>query len=150
MKVKEITNKMKLEFLSKSENEGLARVAVSAFMGQKDPLITEIADVKTAVSEAVTNAIIHGYGEKCGIVYIECTMSENELTVKIEDKGKGIADIQKALTPLYTTEPDAERSGMGFTVMESFMDDVSVESQLGAGTTVTMKKYIGSSKKQVV
>ena len=145
MKIKEIKNKMKLEFLSLSENEALARVTVSAFASQLDPTVEEIADIKTAVSEAVTNAIIHGYGEKKGIVWLCCELSEDELTVKVKDEGKGIEDIKKALRPLYTTSPESERSGMGFTVMESFMDSVEIESVVGKGTLVTMKKYIGKS-----
>ena len=146
MKIKEIKNKMKIEFLSLSENEALARVTVSAFVAQLDPTVEEIADIKTAVSEAVTNAIIHGYGEESGIVTLSCLLSDNELTVKIIDEGRGIKDIKKALEPLYTTAPDAERSGMGFTVMESFMDSVEIESVVNKGTTVTLKKYIGKNE----
>lgn len=146
MKIKEVKNKMKIEFLSLSENESLARVAVSAFCAQLDPTIEEIADIKTAVSEAVTNAIIHGYGDKKGLVTLCCELLDNELTVKVTDEGKGIEDIKKALEPLYTSLPDCERSGMGFTVMESFMDSVEIESIAGRGTTVTLKKYIGKSE----
>ena len=143
MKIKEITNKMKLEFLSKSENEGLARVAVSGFASSLDPTIEELSDIKTAVSEAVTNAIIHGYPSGRGVVTMECYLADNELTVKVQDAGVGIPDIKKALQPLYTTSPEFERSGMGFSVMESFMDEIEIESQVGKGTRVTMKKYIG-------
>ena len=145
MKIKEITNKMKLEFLSKSENEGLARVAVSGFASSLDPTIEELSDIKTAVSEAVTNAIIHGYPNGRGIVMMECQLADNELTVKVKDTGVGIPDIKKALQPLYTTSPEFERSGMGFSVMESFMDEIEIESQVGKGTIVTMKKYIGKN-----
>jgi len=135
-------NEMKLEFLSKSANESFARIAVAAFVTQLDPSLEEIADIKTAVSEAVTNAIIHGYEEKEGIVKIECKLFANSIEVEITDNGKGIEDIEKAREPLYTSKSELERSGMGFTIMESFMDEVKVESVLGIGTKVTMKKMI--------
>lgn len=144
MKIKEIKNKMKLELLSKSENEALARVTVAAFASQLDPTVEEIADIKTAVSEAVTNAIIHGYGHDKGLVLLECSIKDDEFCVSVKDEGRGIADIQKALEPLYTTAPDEERSGMGFSIMESFMDDVEIESVVNKGTVITMKKYIGA------
>ncbi|KOF55947.1 MULTISPECIES: anti-sigma F factor [Clostridium] len=141
-------NKMKLEFLAKSENEGFARVTVAAFVSQLDPTIDEIEDVKTAVSEAVTNAIIHGYeGNEEGIVQIMASIDGNEFTVEIIDKGIGIADIEKAREPLYTSRPDLERSGMGFTIMESFMDNIKVESEYKNGTKVSMKKIFYSVKK---
>lgn len=134
-------NKMTLEFLSKSQNEGFARVAVAAFVAQLDPTIDEISDVKTAVSEAVTNCIIHGYENKeDGKIRIETIIDKDEVTITIVDDGKGIEDIKKAMEPLYTSRPDLERSGMGFTVMESFMDDLKVESQKGHGTKVIIKK----------
>lgn len=133
-------NMIKLEFLSKSQNEGFARVAVAAFASQLDPTIEEISDIKTAVSEAVTNSIIHGYENKEGIVKIEAFISESELTVIVSDEGKGIEDIELAMQPLYTSRPDLERSGMGFTVMETFMDSLKVESENGKGTRVIMKK----------
>lgn len=134
-------NKMSIEFVSKSQNEGFARVAVAAFVAQLDPTIDEINDVKTAVSEAVTNSIIHGYENKeDGIVRIEAEINENEVTIVIIDKGIGIDDINKAMEPLYTSRPDLERSGMGFTVMETFMDELQVESQKGIGTRVVIKK----------
>ena len=146
MKIKEVKNKMNLEFLSKSENEALARVTVAAFASQLDPTVEEISDIKTAVSEAVTNAIIHGYGHDKGKVALECILAGCELTVKVKDDGKGIEDIPRALEPLYTTAPEGERSGMGFSVMESFMDDIEIESAVGKGTVITMKKYIGEQK----
>ena len=135
-------NEMKLEFLSKSENESFARIAVAAFVTQLDPSLEEIADIKTAVSEAVTNSIIHGYEEKEGIVKIECKLFANSIEIEITDNGKGIEDIEKAREPLYTSKSEFERSGMGFTIMESFMDEVKVESVLGIGTKVTMKKMV--------
>lgn len=137
-------NRMKIEFLSKSQNEGFARVAVAAFASQLDPTIEEITDVKTAVSEAVTNAIIHGYENKEGIIYIEAVIFGNEFTVIVSDNGVGIEDVETAMQPLYTSRPDLERSGMGFTVMESFMDKLDVESKLGKGTKVIMKKTFNS------
>jgi stage II sporulation protein AB (anti-sigma F factor) len=134
-------NKMSIEFVSKSQNEGFARVAVAAFVAQLDPTIDEINDVKTAVSEAVTNSIIHGYENKeDGIVRIEAEINKNEVTIVIIDKGMGIEDINQAMEPLYTSRPDLERSGMGFTVMETFMDELKVESQKGIGTKVVIRK----------
>lgn len=135
-------NIMKLEFLSKSTNESFARVAVASFVSQLDPTIEELSDIKTAVSEAVTNAIVHGYEDKLGIITINVHIKEREVTIQIKDRGHGIEDINKAREALYTTKPDLERSGMGFTIMESFMDKLSVRSVLGRGTTVTMKKTI--------
>lgn len=135
-------NEMKLEFLSKSNNEAFARITVAAFASQLDPTIEELADIKTAVSEAVTNSIIHGYEDREGIVKIECKIYLDNIQIEISDTGKGIEDIQKAREPLYTSKPNLERSGMGFTIMESFMDEVKVESILGLGTKVTMKKLI--------
>lgn len=140
-----IKNNMKLEFLSKSENEGFARVAVAAFVSQLDPTIEELSDLKTAVSEAVTNSIIHGYENSSeGMVKIETFIEGTDITVIVEDEGKGIDDIDKAMEPLYTSRPDLERSGMGFTVMESFMDNLKVESVKGKGTKVIMKKSFSS------
>ena len=137
-------NMMKIEFLSKSENESFARVAVAAFVSQLDPTIEEITDVKTAVSEAVTNAIIHGYQNKSGVIKIESYITGRELTVIIMDDGIGIDNIDVARQPLYTSRPDLERSGMGFTVMESFMDKLSIESQKNKCTKITMKKVFKS------
>ena len=135
-------NEMKIEFLSKSNNEAFARIAVAAFIAQLDPTIEEIADIKTAVSEAVTNSIIHGYEEKTGIVKLNCKITKDEVFIEISDTGKGIENVEIAKQPLFTTKLNLERSGMGFTIMESFMDDVQVESVLGIGTKVTMKKKI--------
>ncbi|MEW9124168.1 MAG: anti-sigma F factor [Thermotaleaceae bacterium] len=135
---------MKLEFLSKSQNESFARVVVAAFASQLDPTIEELADIKTAVSEAVTNAIIHGYEEKKGIVIIECSINGNEIEIIVEDQGKGIEDIDQARQPLYTSKPELERSGMGFTVMETFMNYVEVTSQQGLGTKIRMVKRFES------
>lgn len=139
-------NEMKLEFLSKSNNEAFARITVAAFASQLDPTIEELADIKTAVSEAVTNCIVHGYDDKPGIVKIVAKIHNNEITIEISDNGKGIEDIEIAKQPLYTTKPNLERSGMGFTIMESFMEETEVESVLGLGTKVTMKKTIKSMK----
>jgi len=134
-------NKMSIEFVSKSQNEGFARVAVAAFVAQLDPTVDEINDVKTAVSEAVTNSIIHGYENKeDGLVRIDAEINENEVTLVISDNGTGIEDIGQAMEPLYTSRPDLERSGMGFTVMETFMDELKVESEKGIGTKVVVKK----------
>ena len=138
-------NEMKIEFLSKSNNEAFARIAVAAFIAQLDPTLEEIADIKTAVSEAVTNSIIHGYEEKQGIVKLVCKISNNEVFIEISDSGKGIENVEIAKQPLYTTKSNLERSGMGFTIMESFMDKIEVESVLGLGTKVTMKKKIKSN-----
>ena len=135
-------NEMKLEFLSKSKNESFARITVAAFVAQIDPTIEEISDIKTAVSEAVTNSIIHGYEEKEGIITINCKLFANSIEIEIIDEGKGIEDIEKAKEALYTSKPELERSGMGFTIMESFMDELKIESVLNVGTKVTMKKMI--------
>lgn len=135
-------NKMKLEFLSKSENEAFARITVATFASQLDPTIEQISDIKTAVSEAVTNCIIHGYENKAGIIKIECEIQDKSIEITIIDNGKGIKDIEKAKEPLYTTKPELERSGMGFTIMESFMDELKVESVQEVGTKVKMKKII--------
>lgn len=135
-------NEMKLEFLSKSNNEAFARISVAAFASQLDPTIEELADIKTAVSEAVTNSIIHGYEDTEGKIEVICKIFANTIMIEVSDNGKGIENIDMAKEPLYTTKPDLERSGMGFTIMDSFMDDLSVESILGLGTKVTMKKVI--------
>ncbi len=141
---KKIKNWMQMEFSAVSENEQLARIAVASFITPLDPTLEEMADVKTAVSEAVTNAIIHGYEEKAGIVYIRCRLDGDLLEVEIEDKGKGIEDIERAMEPMYTTKPERDRSGMGFSFMEAFMDELEVTSIPGAGTTVVMKKKLGT------
>ena len=135
-------NKIKLELLSKSNNESFARIAIAAFVAQLDPTIEELADIKTAVSEAVTNCIIHAYEENEGIIFITCVLNNNEVTIEIKDNGVGIENVDIAKEPLYTSKPELERSGMGFTIMESFMDEVKIESIVGMGTKVTMKKTI--------
>ena len=145
----QIENEMKLEFLNKGANEAFARITVAAFASQLDPTIEELADIKTAVSEAVTNSIIHGYEDHTGIVKLACKIIENEIFLEISDSGKGIENVEIAKQPLYTTKSNLERSGMGFTIMESFMDDVEVESMLGVGTKVKMKKRIKSRENLV-
>ena len=135
-------NEIKLEFVSKSCNEAFARIAVATFASQLDPTIEEIADIKTAVSEAVTNCIIHGYENKEGIVKLHCMIKDNNLIIEVSDNGVGIEDINIAKEPLYTSKPNLERSGMGFTIMQSFMDELNVESVLNLGTKITMKKSI--------
>lgn len=138
-------NKVKIEFESRSQNEGFARVAMASFVAQLDPTLDEITDVKTAVSEVVTNSIIHGYeSREDGKILIEATLISSEVIIVITDYGKGIKDIEKAREPLYTSRPDLERSGMGFTVMETFMDKISVESLEGKGTRVTLSKKFSS------
>ena len=137
-------NEMKLEFVSKTNNEAFARIAVAAFVSQLDPTIDELSDIKTAVSEAVTNSIIHGYEDEEGIVKITAKLFGNTVEIEVSDNGKGIANIEEAIKPLYTSKPNMERSGMGFTIMESFMDYVNVESAVGLGTKITMKKKIMS------
>ena len=143
-----MSDKMKIEFPAKSAYESFARVTVAAFISRLDPTIVEINEVKTAVSEAVTNSIIHGYDNASGTIYIECEIIGQTVTIIIADKGKGIADINRARTPLFTTNPDGERSGMGFTVMETFMDCVEVKSFPGVGTKLTMKKEIATIKEE--
>lgn len=137
-------NEMKLEIPSKSQNESFARVVVAAFASQLDPTIAELSDVKTSVSEAVTNSIIHGYENKAGIVVIKGLIEDKKLYIEIIDYGKGIEDIELARQPLYTSKPELERSGMGFTVMETFMDILEVESVPGEGTRVKMIKEFKS------
>ncbi len=137
-----VDNEMKLEFLSKSSNEAFARITVAAFASQLDPTIEELADIKTAVSEAVTNCIIHAYEHKMGIVKVSAQLKGKEINIQISDNGKGIENVDMAKEPLYTTKPNLERSGMGFTIMESFMDSVEVESIVGLGTKISMSKTI--------
>lgn len=137
-----IKNEMTLEFLAISENEAFARVAVAAFMASLDPTLEEVSDVKMAVSEAVTNAIVHGYGSESGFVKINAKIVDESLVVEIIDNGKGIEDINLARQPLYTTSQESERSGMGFTVMETFMDGIDVLSFIGEGTKIIMTKTI--------
>ena len=143
---KEIRNEMNLEFDSRSCNEGFARVAVAAFMTQLNPTVEEVADVKTAVSEAVTNAIIHGYEGQIRKVGIHCSICGQELLVEISDEGKGIRDVALAMEPLYTTKAECDRAGMGFSFMEAFMDSLEVESELGKGTRVRMTKRISRER----
>lgn len=137
-------NRIKIKFESKSENESFARVAVAAFVSQLDPTIEELTDIKTAVSEAVTNSIIHGYENKEGTVIIEASIKGDEVTIIVSDEGRGIDNVEEAMQPLYTSRPDLERSGMGFTVMETFMDNLEVYSNPGKGTKITMKKIFKS------
>ena len=141
-----MTNEMKLEFDSRSANEAFARVTVAFFMTQLNPTLEEVSDVKTAVSEAVTNAIIHGYENHVNKVQIYAGIEGRTLHLEISDRGVGIPDVKKAMEPLYTTRPELERSGMGFSFMEAFMDEVQVESEPGKGTIVRMKKIIGRGR----
>ncbi len=135
-------NKMRLVIESRSVNEGFARVAVAAFAAQLDPTVEELADIKTAVSEAVTNCIVHAYPSTVGIIYITGELTENgTVKIKVRDKGCGIVDVKQAMEPLFTTL-GGERSGLGFAVMESFMDKVKVSSTVNKGTSVTMTKII--------
>lgn len=143
-----MTNEMRVEFDAKSVNEGFARVTAAAFLTQLDPTLDEIADVKTAVSEAVTNAIIHGYENQEGKVLLSCRLEDRTAVITVEDYGVGISDIAKAMEPFYTTKPQLERSGMGFAFMEAFMDDMQVESKPGAGTKVTLIKKIGPKEEE--
>lgn len=142
-----VINTMKTEFCAKSVNEGFARTAVASFAAQCDPSIAIIADIKTVVSEAVTNAIVHGYAgfenkQECPI-YIVCRLFKSgRLTIRIKDKGRGIEDVEAAMEPLYTTDTDGERSGMGFTIMQSFTDGIKVKSKPNRGTTVTLEKRL--------
>ena len=135
-------NEMQITFLSLAENESFARVVIAAFAVQMSPTVSEIADINTAVSEAVTNAIVHGYEGCTGQVVMRARMDDRWLTVEIQDEGKGIANVEQAMEPFYTSHPEQERSGMGFAVMQTFMDDLQVESAPGKGTTVRMRKRI--------
>lgn len=138
-------NLMELKFLSKSENEAFARIAVASFISQLDPTMEELTDIKTVVSEAVTNAVIHGYEEKGeGWIFIRTEIEGSQVRITISDQGVGISDINEAKQPLYTSKPELERSGMGFTIMENFMDEVTVHSIAGQGTTVYLVKYLKS------
>lgn len=142
---RKIKNWMQLEFQAISENEQLARIAVASFITPLNPTLEEMADIKTAVSEAVTNAIIHGYEETEGVVSLRCRLDGDLLEVEIEDKGKGIENIDKAMEPMFTTKPERDRSGMGFSFMEAFMDELEVTSIPQVGTTVMMKKKLGTA-----
>lgn len=140
-------NEMHIQFSALSQNESFARVTVAAFIAQLDPTLDELTEIKTVVSEAVTNAIIHGYENiPDGLVYISVTIEDGTCEITIRDEGVGISDIDEARQPLYTTKPELERSGMGFTIMENFMDEVGVESGPGEGTTIRMKKHFAISK----
>ncbi len=144
----EILNEMKIILPSHSVNEGAARAAVSSFLIQADPTVEELSDIRTAVSEAVTNAIVHGYRGTNGSIEIIVRLLENrEIYIKIKDRGCGIADVKQAMEPLFTTAPEEERSGLGFSVMESFTDKLRVKSKGGKGTTVTMRKRLGGNGK---
>ena len=143
---RKIKNEMKIEFSSKSANEAFARISVAAFASQLDPTIEEIADIKTSVSEAVTNSIIHAYPNKDGIVKLRAILLEDEIEIEVSDTGEGIENVEDAKAPLFTTKGNLERSGMGFTIMENFMDELKVESILGLGTKVTMNKKIKKNK----
>ena len=138
-----IINEMNLSFLSKSSNESFARSVVASFVLNLDPTINELADIKTAVTEAVTNCIVHGYKMDSGVIYINAKITDtNKIIIKIRDKGCGIENVEKAMEPLFTTAPEEERAGLGFAVMQSFMDKVKVSSKVDKGTTVTMEKSI--------
>ena len=140
----ETTNHMVIKFDSRPQNESFARMAVAAALIPMNPTLEEMSDVKTAVSEAVTNSIIHGYEQKMGEILLEASIEGNRIRILVEDFGKGMEDVEKAMEPMYTTRPDLERSGMGFAFMEAFMDELSVESKPGKGTRVVMEKMIGS------
>ncbi|RLQ95035.1 anti-sigma F factor [Falsibacillus albus] len=140
-------NEMSLEFSALSQNESFARVTVAAFVAQLDPTMDELTELKTVVSEAVTNAIIHGYdNDPSGKVYIYVSIENGVVDLTIRDNGSGIQDIEEARQPLYTTKPELERSGMGFTIMENFMDEVDIESRPGAGTSIRLIKHLTKSK----
>ena len=143
----ENTNEMQLIFDSRSSNESFARVTVAAFMTSLNPTVEEVSDVKTAVSEAVTNAIIHGYESEVHNIYIRCRTEGKTLYLEIEDEGKGIEDVKQAMEPLFTTKPEMERSGIGLSLMEAFIDKMEVESVPGKGTTVKMEKTIGKGRR---
>ncbi|MBE5925082.1 MAG: anti-sigma F factor [Lachnospiraceae bacterium] len=137
---------MAVEFDSVSRNESFARVVVAAFAARLNPTLEEIADIKTAVSEAVTNSVIHGYEDEKGTIRIEACIVEDTISVIVTDRGVGIEDVNKAMEPMYTSKPELERSGMGFAFMEAFMDELFVESKVGQGTVVTMRKVIGKGE----
>ena len=140
-------NEMSISFPSKSCNEAFARSVISAFIMNLDPTINELSDIKTAVSEAVTNCIVHGYRHSDGMIYIKAKITtDNKVIIKIRDKGCGIADVKKAMEPLFTTAPEEERAGLGFAVMKSFCDKVKVKSELEKGTVVTLEKTIAKNE----
>lgn len=136
-------NFMEIRFQSLSENEAFARIAVASFVSQLDPTVEELTDIKTVVSEAVTNAVIHGYEESgTGTIFIRTEIEGERIRILISDEGIGIPDIEEARQPLYTSKPELERSGMGFTIMENFMDEVMIHSKQGEGTTIQLVKYL--------
>jgi stage II sporulation protein AB (anti-sigma F factor) len=140
-------NEMKLQFSAISQNESFARITVAAFISQLDPTMDELTEIKTVVSEAVTNSIIHGYeNDPNGMVYITASMEDGFIELVIKDEGLGIQDVEEARQPLFTTKPELERSGMGFTIMENFMDDIEVISQPGKGTEIRLRKHLSTSK----
>ncbi len=144
----QLKNEMQIQFTSQSINEGFARVAVGTFVSQLDPTVEELYDIKTAISEAVTNSIIHGYEDQENKnISIKCSYIDREITIEIIDEGKGIKDVDSAMTALYTTSKEEERAGLGFTVMQSMMDELEVFSELGKGTKVIMKRTLGSDPK---
>ncbi|GAA0458592.1 anti-sigma F factor [Alkalibacillus silvisoli] len=146
-----MNNHMKVEMSAKSENESFARIVVASFISQLDPTVDELTEIKTVVSEAVTNAIIHGYEDQDhGVVELECNIDDHEVSLKIIDYGKGIFDIDEAVEPMYTSKPELERSGMGFTIMENFMDDFEVVSAKGQGTTVILRKNFNYNERHVL
>ncbi len=144
-----VNNQMEIKFESRAENESFARVVVGAFFSQLNPTLEEVCDVKTAVSEAVTNSIIHGYDEGIHNIYIRCSIDGEEFKVEIEDKGCGIANIEQAMEPLFTTKENMDRAGMGFSFMEAFMDEIDVKSIKGEGTTVYMTKKVKKEGEEV-
>ena len=140
-------NEMKLQFSALSQNESFARVTVAAFIAQLDPTMDELTEIKTVVSEAVTNAIIHGYeSDPMELSILLCRLKMDLIELTIKDEGMGIPDVEEARQPLYTTKPELERSGMGFTIMENFMDDIEVNSQPGKGTEIRLRKHLQKSK----
>ncbi len=142
-----MTNKMEMKFSAVSQNESFARVSVASFIAQLDPTMDELTEIKTVVSEAVTNSIIHGYeNDPEGMVYISVIIKEDTVELEIRDEGIGIDNLEEALLPLYTTKPELERSGMGFTIMENFMDEMHVISHKGEGTIIRLKKHVTKSK----
>ena len=142
------TNEMSVSFSSNAQNESFARMVIAAFITGTNPTLEEVSDVKTAVSEAVTNSIIHGYRNNTGQVIVNAKVTVRKIYIEIIDYGDGITDVKKAMEPMYTTRPDEERSGMGFSFMEAFMDRIEVESEVGKGTTVKMWKEIGTAGRQ--
>jgi len=146
--MKKPTNSMRLEIAALGCNESFARGTVAAFAVQSNPALDEINDIKTAISEAVTNCVVHAYAKSEGVIIIDCQLYADSLTVTVSDRGIGIKDVRKALEPFYTTRPEEERSGMGFTVMQSFMDTLDVTSKHGFGTTVTMQKFFSKQKRK--